>query len=241
MTELEKRLETELFARQDLAYRAFHIKLMPGVAPESVIGVRTPALRSFARAFAKTQDAAGFLTLLPHRYYEENNLHGILLSEMRDFAQIIAGLDTFLPYVDNWASCDLINPKVFARNLPQLLPQIRKWMASSHTYTIRFGIGMLMRYYLDAAFSPEYPAWVAQVQSREYYVNMMIAWYFATALAKQYAAVLPYFEEHKFAPWTHNKAIQKACESYRVSDAHKAYLRSLKYPAGMVGEHDGQE
>ena len=229
MTDLEKHLETELFARQDLPYKAFHTKLIPGVAPESVIGVRVPALRSFARTFAKTQDAAVFLTLLPHRYYEENNLHGLLLSGMRDFSKVIAGLDVFLPYVDNWATCDLINPKIFAGNLPPLLPQIQKWMASGHPYTVRFGIGMLMRYYLDAAFVPEYLAWVAEIRSREYYVNMMAAWYFATALAKQYPAALPYLEEHKLAPWTHNKAIQKACESYRVPDVHKAYLRSLKY------------
>ena len=234
MTQLEKRLETELFALQDLRYKAFQTKLMPGVAPESVIGVRMPALRGLARAWGKTPDAPAFLKLLPHRYYEENNLHGLLICAMHDFSEAVAALDDFLPYVNNWATCDMINPRIFGKHLPDLLPHIRKWMASEHCYTIRFGIGMLMRYYLDAAFEPEYPAWVCAVDSKEYYVNMMAAWYFATALAKQYDAVVPWIERRKLAPWTHNKVIQKACESDRISGAQKIYLRTMK--CGAVSE-----
>ena len=147
---------------------------------------------------------------------------------MKDYSQVIAALDAFLPYVDNWATCDLMSPKIFKKHLPELREQIQVWMASSHTYTIRFGIEMLMTFYLDEQFQPEYLDWVADVHSEEYYVNMMIAWYFATALAKQYDAALPYLQEHRLEPWTHNKAIQKAIESYRITDEQKAYLRSLK-------------
>ena len=168
------------------------------------------------------------MKILPHKYYEENNLHGFLIETMKDYNQVIAALDAFLPYVDNWATCDLMSPKIFKKHLPELREQIQVWMASSHTYTIRFGIEMLMSFYLDEQFQPEYLDWVADVQSEEYYVNMMIAWYFATALAKQYDAALPYIQQHRLEPWTHNKAIQKAIESYRITDEQKDYLRSLK-------------
>ena len=221
-------LEGKLFALQDLKYQAFQCRLMPTVDPETVIGVRTPALRELAKEFGKTPEAAPFLQDLPHRYSEENNLHRLLLSAMKDYEQIIPALDAFLPFVDNWATCDLISPKVFKKHLPDLLPEIRRWMASGHTYTVRFGIGMLMSFYLDGAFQPEYLDWVAAVRSQEYYVNMMIAWYFATALAKQYESTLPYIEYQRMDTWTHNRAIQKAIESDRITDQQKTYLRTLK-------------
>lgn len=223
-----EQVRRELFAMQDLKYRDFQCKLMPTVAPDAVIGVRTPALRSFARAFGKTPEAEIFLTQLPHRYFEENNLHGFLIAAMKDYDTCIAALRTFLPYVDNWATCDQMAPKVFKKHLPELLEEIRQWIASGETYTVRFGIGMLMSFYLDEAFSPEYLELAASVQSEEYYVNMMIAWYFATALAKQYDAVLPYIEQQRLEAWTHNKAIQKAVESYRITAEQKEYLKTKK-------------
>lgn len=225
---MKNHVQEHLFALQDLKYRDFQCKLMPTVPTETVIGIRTPELRKYAKTFSKTPEAAEFLKILPHRYYEENNLHGILIESMRDYGQVIAALDAFLPYVDNWATCDLMRPKVFQKHLPELLEEIRRWMASDRTYTIRFGMEMLMTFYLDEAFRPEYLDWVAEVRSQEYYVNMMIAWYFATALAKQYGAVLPYIENHRLEPWTHNKAIQKAIESYRITEEQKMYLRTLK-------------
>lgn len=237
MQDMEKAVQTRLFALQDLPYRDFQCKLMPTVDPETVIGVRTPALRSFAKAFAKTPEAAAFMGCLPHTYYEENNLHGFLIESMKDFDQAVAALDAFLPYVDNWATCDLMHPRVFRRHLPELLAPVQRWLGSQHPYTVRFAIGMLMSFYLDEAFQPAYPAMVAAVRREEYYVNMMIAWYFATALAKQYDAVLPYLQERRLDPWTHNKAIQKAVESYRITDGQKAYLRGLKVPNVRGGPH----
>ena len=219
-----------LLALQDLSYKEFQCGLMPTVDPDTVIGVRMPALRKLVKDFAETPEAAEFLKALPHRYYEENNLHGLLISAMRDYDRAVAALDAFLPYVDNWATCDLIRPKVFQKHLPELLEKIQVWLASDHTYTVRFGLEMLMTCYLDDAFRPEYLELAAGVRSGEYYVNMMIAWYFATALAKQYDAALPYLRERRLDPWIHNKAIQKAIESYRVTDEQKAYLRTLKVP-----------
>lgn len=234
MNQIAKQIEAELLALQDLKYRDFHCRLMPTVDPKTVIGVRTPALRKLAQKFQKTPEAEAFLTMLPHRYYEENNLHGFLIASMKDYNRVITELDRFLPYVDNWATCDLMSPKVFKKHLAQLLPEIQRWMSSDHTYTIRFGLGMLMSVYLDAAFRPEYLDWVAAVRSQEYYVNMMVAWYFATALAKQYETALPYLENRRLDPWTHNKAIQKAIESYRITDQQKAYLRTLKEKIGKI-------
>ena len=223
-------LPDSLFALQDLTYKEFQCGLMPTVDPDTVIGVRTPALRKLAKDFAKAPETAEFLQTLPHRYYEENNLHGLLISAMRDYDGAVAALHAFLPYVDNWATCDLIRPKVFQKHLPELLEKIEVWLSSDRTYTIRFGLEMLMTYYLDDAFCPEYLELAAGVRSGEYYANMMIAWYFATALAKKYDAALPYLRECRLDPWTHNKAIQKAIESYRVTDEQKAYLRTLKVP-----------
>lgn len=233
-SDIEQMVQAQLFAMQDPQYRQFHCKLMPTVKQETVIGIRTPELRKFAKAFSKTPEAAVFLEILPHKYYEENNLHGFLIESMRGYDQTIVALDAFLPYVDNWATCDLMRPKIFQKHLPELLEQIKKWIASDHTYTIRFGIEMLMTFYLDDQFEPEYLEWAAHVRSEEYYVNMMIAWYFATALAKQYKAALPYLEKNRLAPWTHNKTIQKAVESYRITDDAKTYLRSLKQKTAKI-------
>lgn len=221
-------IQTALFALRDPAYQAFQSKLIPTIDPQTVIGVRMPALRKLAREIAGTPVAGGFLQELPHRYYEENNLHGLLISAIPDYDGAVAALETFLPYVDNWATCDLIRPKVFGKHLPELREQIRIWLASDHPYTIRFGMEMLMTFFLDGQFQPEYLDWVAGVESKEYYVNMMAAWYFATALAKQYDAVLPYIQQRRLEPWTHNKTIQKAMESERIPDGQKAYLRGLK-------------
>ena len=217
-----------LFALQDLTYKDFQAKLMPTVDKETIIGVRTPLLRKLAKELAKREDIGAYLDDLPHLYYDENNLHGFILCEDKDFARTVERVDAFLPCVDNWATCDLLSPKVFAKHKAELTAHIQRWLASDRTYTLRFGIEMLMSHYLDADFAPEYPAWVAAVESGEYYVNMMIAWYFATALAKQYDAVLPYLTERRLSTWTHNKTIQKAVESYRITDEQKAALKLLK-------------
>lgn len=218
----------KLFELQDVPYREFHLKLIPTIDPDRVIGIRTPNLRRFAAEFAKTEEAADFMKVLPHRYYEENNLHAFLIENMRDYKTAISELNRFLPFVDNWATCDGCSPKIFKKNTDKLLTEIKRWIDSGHTYQIRFGIKMLMEHYLTLEFSDEYPSLVASVQSEEYYVNMMRAWYFATALAKQYDAILPYLTEKRLDRWTHNKAIQKAIESFRISDEQKAYLRTLK-------------
>lgn len=228
MSNIEEQIQNRLFELQDLKYRDFQRRLMPTVDPETVIGVRTPEMRKLAKEFSKTPEAMEFLRILPHKYYEENNLHGFLIESIKDYNQTIAAIDAFLPYVDNWATCDLMSPKIFKKHLPELYEKIRTWLKSGQPYTVRFGIGMLMSFYLDENFRPEMLDLVASVKSEEYYVNMMIAWYFATALAKQYAAALPYIRQRRLGRWTHNKAIQKAIESYRISDDVKATLRTLK-------------
>ena len=226
-------IRARLFALQDKGYQAFQIKLLPTVSPERVIGVRTPAIRALAKELRSTPQAQAFMAQLPHLYFEEYNLHGALIDSLRDFDACIVALDAFLPYVDNWATCDQTSPKCFKNRQSALLPHVRRWMASPHAYTCRFGIGMLMRWYLDDAFIPEYLQWVASIRSEEYYVNMMIAWFFATALAKQYDAALPYIAQRRLSPWVHNKAIQKALESNRVTVEQKTVLR------GMKGAADG--
>ncbi len=228
MSGIEQTVRERLFSLQDVEYRDFHAKLMPTVDPATIIGVRTPALRKLAKEFAKTAEAAEFLRILPHQYYEENNLHGFLIERIGDFEQTVAAIDVFLPFVDNWATCDLMSPKVFKKHLPELFKKIKEWMASPHTYTCRFGMGMLMSYFLDEAFQPECLEMVAAVDSDEYYVKMMVAWFFATAMHKQYDAAIPFIEKRRLRPWTHNKTIQKAIESYRITDAQKQYLRTLK-------------
>ncbi|MDO5324754.1 MAG: DNA alkylation repair protein [Clostridia bacterium] len=228
MSEVEARIRARLFEMQDLKYRDFTAKLTPTVPPERVIGVRTPALRKYAVELSRTADAAAFMALLPHLYQEENNLHAFLIERIADYDACVAALDAFLPYVDNWATCDSMSPKCLKKQLPRLIGEIRRWMASDQVYTVRFGMGMLMRHYLDEAFYPAYLDWVAALRSEEYYINMMISWFFATALAKQWDATLPYFESRRLDPWVHNKAIQKAVESYRIPEDRKILLRGQK-------------
>ena len=261
-------IQERLFALQDETYRAFHTKLMPTVDPSRVIGVRMPALRQLAKEIAaEPQKAAAFLALPEHRYYEENNLHGLLINGMKDFEECTSALDEFLPYVDNWATCDLLKPMSFRREVGgrgrrglsgqsnesgddvmigkadgfgggtkaqtdidenRLLPHVRRWLASEHVYTCRFGVGVLMNYYLDEAFEPRFLEWVGTIHSEEYYVNMGIAWYFATALAKQWEEAVKWVEEGRLEKWVLNKTVQKAVESYRVSEERKEYLKKLK-------------
>ena len=221
-------ITNQLFALQDKAYADFQSKLLPTVQRETVIGVRTPDLRKLAKQVCKTPAAQEFLHTLPHRYFDENQLHAFILSEEKDFNTCIADLEHFLPYVDNWATCDQLSPRCFKKHASELLPHISKWMRSTHTYTIRFGICSLMRYYLDAEFKSEYLQWIAAIQSEEYYIRMMQAWFFATALAKQWDSTLPYIEQHRLHLWTHNKTIQKAIESYRITDEQKALLRTFR-------------
>lgn len=217
-----------LFAVQDKEYQAFQSKLIPTVAPETVIGVRTPILRKLAKELACTPPAEAFLHSLPHKYYEENNLHAFLIEQFRDYDTALAETKKFLPYIDNWATCDCCSPKVFAKHKAELLVPIRHWLSSDRLYTVRYAIGMLMRYYLDEEFRPEYLELVAGVQSEEYYLNMMRAWYFATALSKQPSATLPWLTERRLDIWTHNKTIQKAVESLRISSEMKQQLRQLR-------------
>ena len=221
-------ISEELFSLQDEKYRDFQVKLIPTVKADSIIGVRTPALRAFAKRLLKRDDIYEFLEDLPHPYFDENQLHAFIISGIRDYGQCMEEVIRFLPYVDNWATCDQMSPRIFRKHRPELLENIRKWIRSDKTYTIRFGIGMLMEHFLDEDFDREYPEMAAGIRSEEYYVNMMIAWYFATALAKQYDAVLPFIEQQRLDLWTHNKAIQKSVESYRITPEQKEYLKSLK-------------
>lgn len=224
MTDLQK----ELFSLQDLSYRDFHSRLMPTVNKEKIIGIRTPVLRAFAKEFLKRNEATAFMGELPHSYYEEDNLHGMLIQKIKDFDECIIALDRFLPYVDNWATCDMMSPKVLKKEPDALLIKIKEWLSSGHTYTVRFGIKCLMDFYLDEKFSEDILKLVAGVKHEDYYVKMMCAWFFATALAKQYESTLPYLTENRLDQWVHNKTIQKSVESYRISDDTKNYLKGLK-------------
>ncbi len=219
----------ELQLLQDAQYAEFQKKLLPTLSPDTIIGVRTPQLKALAKTMIKNGTADAFIAQTPHVFFEENQLHAFIISEEKDFARSIAKTQSFLPFVNNWATCDQLSPKAFAKSTQLLLPHIDDWLASPLTYTVRFGVGMLMRYFLDESFLLEYAQQVAGIKSDEYYINMMIAWYFATALAKQYSSVLPFFINKTLPRWTHNKAIQKAKESYRVSEEHKAFLSALKY------------
>ncbi len=221
-------IQTHLFALRDARYQAFHSRLMPTAAPETVIGVRLPALRKLAKALRGTEAARAFLNVLPHQYYEENNLHGLLICALPEYGETVAALDRFLPFVDNWATCDLLRPKAFAGRPPPLPDQLRIWLCASHEYTVRFALEMLMTLYLDEAFDPAFLDLAAGIQCGAYYVNMMRAWYFATALAKQYDAALPYLEQRRLDHWTHHKTIQKAIESKRIPPARKEWLKSLR-------------
>ncbi len=221
-------IRERLFALRDGEYRAFTAKLVPDVEDARVIGVRTPALRALARELSGTAEAAAFLAELPHFYLEENHLHGFLVERVRDYGACVRALDAFLPFVDNWATCDCVSPACFRKNRARLIEDVRRWLGSEALYPRRFAIRMLMNHFLEEDFRPAYPDWVAGIETEEYYLRMMQAWYFATALAKQYEAALPYLERRRLAPWTHNKAIQKAVESDRIGAEQKAYLKTLK-------------
>ena len=226
-TEAEKTVREMLLPLADVKYKEFNTSLLATVGKDRVIGVRNPDMRQIAKAFFKSEYKDAFLASLPHETYEENMVHGFLIELEKDRDRVFELLEEFLPYVDNWATCDSVNPKIFKKNPPDI-ETIRRWMASKHTYTCRYGIGMLMGYYLDERFKEEYLDDVIAVKSDEYYVNMMRAWFFATALAKQYESTLPCFEKHRLDAWTNNKAIQKARESFRVTQEHKDYLNTLK-------------
>lgn len=218
MADIVEDVRARLFAMQDLGYRAFHSKLMPTVPPENVIGVRTPEIRKLARQMSQTPEAEAYLQRLPHRYYEENNLHGALVSLLRDYDRTVEALEAFLPHVDNWATCDLMSPLAFRKHPEPLPEQARRWMASEHVYTARFGIGVLLGFYLDGAFRPEYLEWVSQVRGGAYYVDMMAAWYFATALAKQYDAALPWLEQ---GSWGHGSTIRRSRRPLRAGGSRR--------------------
>lgn len=226
----KEEMHRRLYDLQDLKYRDMQIKIIPNIDKESIIGVRTPELKSMAKEMLKAGDYYDFLEELPHKYFEENQLQAFLISGIKDMDECVEKLKRFLPYVDNWATCDQMSPKVFKKHKDVLLTHIKEWIDSEKTYTIRFGVGMLMEHFLDDDFDPDYPEMVAKLRSEEYYVNMMIAWYFATALAKQYESILPYIEQKRLDDWTHNKAIQKSVESSRIPEEHKLYLKSLKLP-----------
>ena len=221
-------LHKKLYSLQDMKYRDMQIRIIPTINPESVIGVRTPELKRMATDVLKAGDYQEFLNELPHKYFEENQLQAFIISGIKDLNECMEELEKFLPYVDNWTTCDQMSPKIFRKHRKELLTHIKKWIKAEKTYTVRFGVGMLMEHFLDEEFDPEYPAMVAEIRSEEYYVNMMIAWYFATALAKQYESVLPYLEQKRLDDWTHNKAIQKSVESRRITEEQKIYLKSLK-------------
>ena len=237
---VESRIQDALFNAQDLKFKAFHSRLIPTIPADTVIGVRTPDLKLIAKNFSTDPNIDKFLNRLPHKYYDENQVHSFILSGIKDFDECIAQVEKFLPYVDNWATCDQLRPKVLgntAGHRENLLKLVKLWMqgklasgklVQDDTYVVRFGIEMLMNFFLDGDFKPMFLRWVAAVRREDYYVKMMVAWYFATALAKQYDATIPYIQEHKLEPWTHNKAIQKAIESYRITPGQKAYLKTLK-------------
>ena len=217
-------IQERLFSMRDETYAAFSAKLIPTVEPDRFIGVRSPQLRTIAKGLKN--NASEFLSALPHRYHEENMLHAYLLCVGSDYATVVEQTERFLPFVDNWAVCDSLAPRAFARHKAELMPRIEKWMSAEHEYTVRFGIGTLMRHYLDADFRPEYLRRVAEIHRNEYYIKMMQAWYFATALAKQWDATIPMLDS--LEPWVRAKSIQKAIESFRVSLDHKTLLRTLR-------------
>ena len=225
----KEEIRSRLFDMQDIEFKKFQCKLIPGVNSDTVIGVRTPLLRKLAKEIFKSDDYEEFIRDLPHEYYEEVNLHGMIICMVSDYDEAIHEVNKLLPYVDNWATCDLLScKKAFKDNLDKLETDVKRWISSVDTYTVRFGIGVLLEFYLDDAFDLKYLEWVARVESDEYYIRMMKAWYFATALAKQYDEAIPYIENHRLEEWVHRKTIQKAKESFRVSDDTKAYLNTLK-------------
>ena len=234
-------LQNKLFGLQDITYREFHRKLIPTVVPGRIIGIRTPALRKFAKEFRGTPEAEKFLKVLPHRYYEENNLHAFLVESIADYSRAMAETERFLPYVDNWATCDMFAPKAFRKHPEETLRKVRAWLGSKEPYTVRFGLETLMRNFLDADFSPEFPKLVSGIRSGEYYVQMMCAWYMATALAKQRDATLPYFTGHGMSPEVHRMAVQKAIESFRIDDETKRTLRKLRGIRSSLQDNQSNE
>ena len=220
-------IKEKLYKLQDKKYQEMQFKIIPNIDKSTIIGVRTPEIKKLAKEIFKG-DYKSFLEELPHKYFDENQLHAFIISEIKDFNECINYINKFLPYIDNWATCDTLIPKVFKKNTDKLIIEVKKWIKSKEDYTIRYGIGTLMRFYLNDEFKEEYLELVSKIKSNEYYVNMMIAWYFATALAKQYDSTIKYIESNKLDKWVHNKTIQKAIESYRVNDKQKEYLRSLK-------------
>lgn len=224
MTDIQKKL----MSLYDEEYKKFNSKLIPAVPTESQIGVRIPHIRKLAKELKSTAEAEEFLSSLPHRYFEENNLHGYLLETINDFDKALEMTEKFLPYIDNWATCDTVTPKAFRKNLPVLYEKVKGWLKSEHPYTIRFGVNMLMKFFLDENFREESLNLVGSIVSEEYYVNMVRAWFFATAVAKQRETALPYLTEKKLDKWTHNKTIQKCTESYRISDEDKKLLKEMK-------------
>jgi len=224
MTNIQK----ELFKYQDKKYREFQAKLIPNIDDKSIIGVRTPILKKLAKELYKNNNYQDFLNSLPHQYFDEYQLHAFIISEIKDYDSCIRYLNNFLPYIDNWATCDQLSPKVFKKHKTELLKQIRVWIKSKDTYTIRFAIGLLMSHFLDDDYNDSYLNMVCKIKSDEYYINMMRAWYFATALAKQYDSTIVYLKDNKLDLWTHNKTIQKAIESNRIDNNIKDYLRKLK-------------
>lgn len=224
MTEIQKLL----FAKQDIKYRDFQAPLFPNIEKERMIGVRTPELKKLAKELYDSETANKFMEALPHYYFDENQLHAFLISLIKDYKTCLKEVEKFLPYIDNWGTSDQSSPKVFNKHKEELIKEIKRWLKSKHVYTVRFAIRMLLGLYLDESFKEEYLEWVSAIKSDEYYINMMIAWYFATALAKQYQTTIKYLEEKRLSPWVHNKTIQKAIESYHINDAQKSYLRTLK-------------
>lgn len=224
LMDIRKRLE-ELSNKDNIDFTS---KLIPNISRETILGIKTPVLKGIAKELIALKEDEEFLKSLPHYYFDENQVHAFILNERKDFSICIKEVEEFLPYIDNWATCDQLSPKVFSKHKKELLPYIDKWLKLKKTYTRRFGIGMLMSNFLGNDYLDRYASKVASLRSEEYYLNMMRAWYFATALAKNYEEVLPYFERKELDEWTHNKAIQKAIESYRVSDEHKEYLKTLK-------------
>lgn len=226
--EVEKEMLNAILAARDEEYADFTAKLIPNVPRESIIGVRTPQLRSIAKRFGKNAGIDEFLSALPHEYHEQNLVHAYIAESIGDFDSAVKTIEACLPYVTNWAVCDSMTPRIFAKHTGELLPIIKKWLQSAHPYTVRFGLRMLMCFYLEKEFASEINALAASVCSEEYYVNMMQAWYFATALAKQYDSTVPFVEERRLSPWVHNKTIQKAVESFRITAEQKAHLKTLR-------------
>ena len=221
-------IQKKLLELSDEKNADFSAKLTPGIDREKFLGVRIPASRKLAKEIIKENKHKVFLNSLPHKYYDENILHSILISEIKDYDECIKYINVFLPYVDNWAVCDTMSPKAFKNKHERLMNDILRWVDSDQTYTIRFGLKILMAHFLDNDFKKEYLEIPAKIKSDEYYINMMIAWFYATALAKQWDSTIVYIENGVLDKWVHNKAIQKARESYRITDEQKEYLKTLK-------------